>query len=605
MAGRQTGAKRKRMRGGKYAKRRLVLLLIAFGLVVAAGFGIYKLGAGGVAWVRARFGLTQNEPPAAAQPTPALLPPVAQGISEGLAPQQDMQFAQSVGFSRALMVNKTMESSFVREQPIRFGADAEYAAARGITTFGGNHWRNSFTYGEQVVNEGRLNRSWEQATGALATEGNGTWKGTGWTGQPLIIQWSDEVRATLGVYDVFKAKEGFTEVIYPAMDGSIYFLELGTGNKTREPIRLGQVLKGTAMLDPRGYPLLFVGQGIPTPTEQKETNGAWVRAISLIENKEIWNFGGRDPFSLRIWQAFDASPLLSAATDTLIEVGENGVLYTVKLNTVYDSVAGTLTLHPDRLQKYRYTASGYGESERRRWWGMEDSVAAWREYAFFADNGGNLQCVNLNTMDLVYLKDVSDDTDASIVMEEAPQEGTVYLYTANKVSKQLASGATGVTVHRKINAITGQTVWENKIPALVEGGTLATPHVGHAALNNLVIFACADVAVQLEGQDGYGGLLIAYNKATGKEVWRYAQTAGYWSSPVAIYDAQGVARLLQCDRSGMLRMHDAATGDVICEVDLGSRVESTPAVFNNILVVGTQGQYGSGEPQKIIGVVIK
>ena len=55
----------------------------------------------------------------------------------------------------------------------------------------------------------------------------------------------------------------------------------------------------------------------------------------------------------------------------------------------------------------------------------------------------------------------------------------------------------------------------------------------------------------------------------------------------------------------MLRMYDGASGSLVCEVDLGSRVESTPAVFNNILVVGTRGQYGSGEGSKIIGVIIK
>ena len=53
-----------------------------------------------------------------------------------------------------------------------------------------------------------------------------------------------------------------------------------------------------------------------------------------------------------------------------------------------------------------------------------------------------------------------------------------------------------------------------------------------------------------------------------------------------------------------MRLQDPLTGQVLYELDMGSRIESTPAVFNNVLVVGTRGEYGSGESQKIIGVVI-
>ena len=40
------------------------------------------------------------------------------------------------------------------------------------------------------------------------------------------------------------------------MDGKIYFFELNTGKATRSPIDMGVVNKGTAALDPRGYPQL-------------------------------------------------------------------------------------------------------------------------------------------------------------------------------------------------------------------------------------------------------------------------------------------------------------------------------------------------------------
>lgn len=603
MASGKRSAPRQKKTNRKYVRRRILVLLIFLCLLLGLLYGLYRLVAAGIAAIGKKQQPENTPPPAE---TALSTPPPATALPELVTIPKDTASISAAGFTTRIMVNKQEVQTYQRPESICFGADSDYAAGvKGITTFGGNHWRNTFTYGEQVVNEAKLSRSWEVSTGSLATPENGTWTGTGWTGQPLIVQWEDSVRATLGIYDSFKEKEGFTEVIYPAMDGKIYFMELSTGLETRAPIDLGQVFKGTAMLDPRGYPLLFVGQGIPTPTEPKQTMGAWIRAISLIDNQEIWSLGGRDPFSPRLWQAFDASPLLDAATDTLLTVGENGVLYTCKLHTSYDPQAGALTLNPDPPEKYTYTATGYGESENKRWWGMEDSLTIWRNYGFFADNGGYLQCVDLNTLELLYVSDVGDDQDATMVLEEAPAEGTIYLYGANKVSSRGATDGVGQTIHRKIDGLTGETLWSYSIPAALDEGTMATPHVGKGDLADLVIFACSDVSVTVEGQAQYGGLLVARNKDTGEVVWQVEQVSGYWASPVVIYDQNDKGYVLQCDRNGLLRMYDGLSGQQLCEVDLGSRIESTPAVFNNMLVVGTRGQYGRGEGQKIIGVMIK
>ena len=40
---------------------------------------------------------------------------------------------------------------------------------------------------------------------------------------------------------------------------------------------------------------------------------------------------------------YDSAPLVDADTDTLIYPGENGILYTIKLNTVFDETTGQLT----------------------------------------------------------------------------------------------------------------------------------------------------------------------------------------------------------------------------------------------------------------------
>ena len=63
-------------------------------------------------------------------------------------------------------------------------------------------------------------------------------------------------------------------------------------------------------MDPRGYPLLYVGQGIP------EANGRSVdigtRIFSLIDQSLLFFLDGDDPFAQRSWYAFDAAPLVDA-----------------------------------------------------------------------------------------------------------------------------------------------------------------------------------------------------------------------------------------------------------------------------------------------------
>ena len=103
------------------------------------------------------------------------------------------------------------------------------------------------------------------------------------------------------------------------------------------------------------------------------------RLYSLIDQKLLYSFGKKpDPLSFRAFHAYDSSALFDVGSDTIIEPGENGILYTIKLNTSYDAAAGTLTVDPDEPVKLRYTAPNYSvsgdNSPNHRWWGMEDSA---------------------------------------------------------------------------------------------------------------------------------------------------------------------------------------------------------------------------------------
>ena len=542
------------------------------------------------------------------EPTPT--PRLAENFTLAPAPEAN---PGNFDFQTNLRVGAEDISSFSRTGDMRFGHGDDFTELEGVITFGGSNYRNSFTYGTQTLAKKTLERVWEVPIGTL-----GSWSGVGWTGQPVIVKWPEETRKNLGLKDEFKQKSGLVEVIYPTLDGYIYFLELETGKQTRDRLYIGVNTKGTASLDPRGYPLLYTGQGIES--EQEGNRGAWFRIIDLINNKVLWSFGGRDRWSHRTWQAYDSSALVHAGTDTLIAPGENGILYTVKLNTSYDAAAGTVSVNPGPLEKYRYIADGYDtagtDSATKRWVGIENSVSAFRNFAFFSDNGGRLQCVDLNTMKLKYAVDVTDDSDTSPVIEEDPANGTFYLYTANEVDKQPGiSNSLGKSYHRKIDGRTGKIVWEKEWEANIgntssNGGTLSTPHVGRNKLSDIVIYNATLVPVDLPQEGGgtarqNGARIVAYNKHSGEELWRYEQANGYWSSPVVVYNSEGDGYLLQCDRGGILRIHDPLDGGkVLFELDMGSRIEGTPAVFGDYLVVGTRGTHGSGESPKILGVKI-
>ena len=117
---------------------------------------------------------------------------------------------------------------------------------------------------------------------------------------------------------------------------------------------------------------------------------------------------------------------MDAETDTLIYPGENGILYLIRLNTKYDLNSGTLSIDPGRTVKWRYY--GTRSSTESFWLGMEDSAAIYKGYIFMTDNGGNLMCLDLNTLQLVWVQDTLDDSNSTPVLEI--EKGHLYLYVS-------------------------------------------------------------------------------------------------------------------------------------------------------------------------------
>ncbi|MDP2891950.1 MAG: PQQ-binding-like beta-propeller repeat protein [Bacillota bacterium] len=540
-------------------------------------------------------------PSASETPTPSPSPtpsPTPSGVSllpAGLvaSPTGDSE-PSKYGFTTSIQVDNQPVDSYQRPQSVSFGTGEEYTDLEGVITFRGNNYRTAPSYGTADIKEGKLEIAWLKKIGGIDK-----WIGAGWTGQPLIVKWPDALKNQMNINDDKKAKANLVEVIYAPLDGKIYFLDLEDGTATRNTITTGVVQKGTSSLDPRGYPILYCGQGYPT------ANGKSVpvnfRMFNLLDQTLAFQFGGKDPFAYRkSWAAFDSSSLVDGKTDTFIEPGECGVLYTFHLNTQYDQSAGTLTISPDHKAKYRYTAPGYSDSSgSTKWYGMEDSAVTFRNYVYFTDNGGHLQCVDINTFQLVWVIDVTDDTDSTMCLEESPEDGTAYLYTACEVDDKTNKGSQkGPSIIRKVDALTGKVMWSKEYLCYTltgnPAGALASPVLGKKDISNLIIYTLANY-----GTKG-GGLTVALDRKTGEEVWTLDIGRYTWSSPVDVYTPEGKSYIVQCTNKGDVFLIEGTTGKIVDTCNVGeTSIEASPAVYNDMIVIGTRST------QKIYGIKIK
>lgn len=477
-----------------------------------------------------------------------------------------------------IFIDSELVDTYQREESISLGDPEDYFALPGVATFRGNNYRNDATYGTAEISEAKLTRLWSHRIGMF-----NNWSGCAWTGQPLVVQWDDETKAIMNLYDSKKAKEGLVEVIYGTLDGSIHFYDLEDGTETRDPIVMNMNFKGAGALDPRGYPILYIGGGLNVGSYK-----ARMYAVSLIDGSVLWEYGNADPEAMRNWTAFDSSPLVDADTDTLIWPGENGILYTVKLNTQYDKASGSLTITPDAPVKTRYTTQYTSEN---RYLGYEGSACIVDNYWYNSENGGMFYCVDLNTMELVWAQDTKDDSNSSPLFDWE-EEGVGYLYTAPSLHWTASSNKGTVSVY-KLDASTGEIVWEYPFECTrdgdVSGGVQASALLGEkgSEIEDLVIYALARTPTLWKGR------IVALNKNTGEVVWE-TDTGNYsWSTPIAFYNEDGKAYLFTANASGICRILDGATGEVLCVYDLGQTTEASPVAFNDIIVIGTrEGVYG-------------
>lgn len=439
-----------------------------------------------------------------------------------------------------------------------------------VFCFRGNASRNSPSRGRVFAKPTEIVEDWKFVTNYDTSKTiYGVWGGgSGWTGQPLIINWNQEQKEKLHITDQeFLNDPTALEVIIGSLCGDIYFLNSETGTATRNPLSIHNTIKGTVSVDPRKNGLLYVGQGIPHTGKM----GAYV--FDMFDEKEIYHIPGIDNFAKIGWGAFDSNPLIDANSGTIFWPSENGLIYkfTIDSNKI---------VHPPL--KFKYTHDNLFRH------GIESSMAAKGKYGFVSDNSGTVMCIDLESMKPIWNIDNLDDSDASIVFE-TEEKNHWSIYIGNEVDKRAPKSEASF---KKINAVNGSEIWKVSRECYGtelhgktnSGGILSTPVLGKHQGKNIVytIFSRVDEKNRAE--------LIAVNKKTGKELFSIFLDKYSWSSPVDFYDAEGNIYLFFTDLIGNLYIIDGVTGETLVKKKTNNLIEASPVIINDRIIIASRGK---------------
>lgn len=434
----------------------------------------------------------------------------------------------------------------------------------GRLTFRGNAMRNADFGGKVSGKPDTVVIEWTFTTETDTTNTKyGRWGGgTGWTGQPLYINWPDSMaekfkNSNAGLTENFGKKE----IIFGSLASKVYFLNFETGKKSREPIDVNNPIKGTVSLDPLMNGKLYVGQGVPArlPYGQITLN---------LFNQTVKNTKMAEESAWRGWHASDSSPV--RVGQFVFRPSENGTIYKY---WVQDTVE---ILHSQ--MKYRKKGSGGP--------GMESSMAVYRNYGYVADNHGNIVCVNLNNLKPVWIYNNFDDSDATPVIEET--DSAVYVYSGCEMDRQ---GEAGKSHFVKLNALNGEKVWEYSEDAKkyqsggkhFDGGYYATALLGTGNCDSLVFVN------YVANEDGQNGYFYAFRKNDGTLKYKTKLKCYSWSSPVGFLNENNEMFVLTGDTKGYIYLFDGLTGELLFSRLTGINFESSPVVVGNCAVIGSRG----------------
>ena len=552
------------------------------------------------------------EPTATPAPTPVVTPKLEASAHENADP--------SLITETEIYKDGRKTKDYVRKEPMNMPAAEDYLLRDfGVTTFRGSAFRQNAAT-DTVENPTSLSLAWTVEAGSAAGSSR-NYYGIGWTGQPVIVKWAADIRKSMDLDDTRKEQKNLKEVIIAGMDGKIYFLDLQDGTATREAINFGYPMRSTPSLNPLFFPTMTVGQ-YARKMKSGTSSNIGLYYYDLTDGEQLRMIDGIDrklkrPYSENASGAFDTSALIDRSTNTLIAIGTNGLLYTEKLDMSMrvDQETGKLQFVFDEPTE-TVSMMSHARKQREAGVAVESSLAMYGSYAYYADLDGILRCVDTTTMTTVWAVDTGDSVRAAIALDlvEDGDTNTLWLYTANLINTARTKG--DVTI-RRFNAMTGEEDWAYAVNCAkgkkkdvtfnkeVIPGAMASPVIGQNELSDLVYFTISSVSDKGGKALGEAGALssviVALNKESGELVWHNTMEAYSYSSPVAVYDEAGHGWIIQACSNGLITLMDGLTGEVINTLQVNGVIEGSPAVYGDMMVIGTTGKGTS----YIYGIQIK
>ena len=325
-----------------------------------------------------------------------------------------------------------------------------------------------------------------------------------------------------------------------------------------------------------------------------KTGKIGLRQYNLYTQKELTLIDGLDGKmhrGINKYGSFETSALIDRSSDTMITLGTNGLLYLVSLNTAFDYQAGTLKINPSTIVM---SARAKGEKKDERV-AVEASHAMYDRYVFYADMGGILRCVDTNFLTPVWAVDTGDAVMASVALDLNGTDG-LDLYTANMLSIR----KTGAAQIRRYDALSGREIWTTEIGVAKntktkeDVGVKASPVIGQNGLDSLVYFTVTGLSAEGRETLNLGeeakAALVALEKETGSIRWAVGLESRSESSPVAVYDADGNGWIIQCAENGTILLLDGETGYQQASLQVDGQIQASPAVYNDMMVIGTTGK---------------
>lgn len=438
----------------------------------------------------------------------------------------------------------------------------------GLTMFRGNGSRTYYGEGPVPKNPQIL---WKFGPMSGKSD-NRTWTGTGWTGQPCVFE-----------------RDGKTWVVFGAYDHKIHFLDAATGKRLLPDFPGDDIFKGSVVVDPDGYPLIYMGC----------RDNKW-RIIAIDRDKptELFTLDA-DKLPRQVWNDdWDSSTVIR--NDYAFEGGENGHFYILKLNRGYDS-AGKVTVKPQIVLDYPTWTASLIEKLGIKDVGVENSPCLVGDRVYFSNSGGLIQGLDVSAtlkplaegeepptgpeaFPVVFHFWTGGDTDATIVADE---QG--YIYVCQHSDNEFGRAATAQARYKQVGQIL-------KLDTRTDGRSVDpiiwSRQVTKVSGGDSGVWATACMYKDMLYVPTHGGGLLGIDRETGELVWQKNLTEHAWASCVVVDGT-----LIVGDTYGVLHAWDVSDTRVDppvlweYQVESGSALESTPAVWKGNIFLGSRDGY--------------